>query len=1098
MAGNRAIFDRAMEQSREAARSGQWDESLKASVRALQEFPNDADGRTNVAVALFQTGKLDRALQVFAGLRASDQNNAFFLSYIAQAQARQNNTKAAVESYRMLTDMHLTQRRPAQAIEALRELLKLTPESDEQRTRLARLYEDAGGVREASAEHLTMAQHYKAAGRLDQAADAAEMALRLDPTSREAKDLIVAIRDGMARAAGLQGAAAANPDPTTVSTEPRVARRGMTGVLRSQQFALEKLVEQAQKAQEGGDVEAAAQLYEQAIEAGLERADVLYSLGLIYQDRGDHRAASGVLTRAAADPEYALSAHFALGQSYKELGQLPQAAQEFEQTIHLVDLESIGKSEADDLIQMFENAATIYEQIGDIARAAALYGTLATFLESKRWGRERAIEFKGRSKELSDRNMFAKLRTMGTGALLAPEPESQPLDDGQPVSEVWGKIRPITDFLRGNKIPTTGNLGGWPQPDAIPEPKILLESIMPADAKGFAPATPLAITGLSEEVASWVALSGKYLDQGLVEAALDACHETIRLNVEYLPIHLRMGEVYERQGRPEEALTKYQLLIDTLRVRGEPELSIDTYFRLIELSPDTVNARSRLAEILRGAGRTDEAVEQLMQVANTYYRLGQVNKALEEYRRLIQWAPKNREIHAQYGMALLKLERYEAALGELRRALELGTPDDPVMMARLNLTLALMGDQPPAVWDSLATVLELLKTHPGSFGAVQAEYRSALMITDAAILHYILAILQQSIGQHTSALLEIEQAEASLADEVASLLPPILLNQAAANSYIALGNAEGALTQLRHGQAAASRGSIDPGVKHAFAVPLNKGDFVRRMAEAYAASEDIAGAEQALLEAKQLLPYDRAIYTKLADVYFRQGKLSEALAQLDDLASHYEERQQLDRAIEMFEYALKLAPNHIPLSGRLARMQLRRGYLDKGVNGLVRVAELQKKAGQLKDAVASLQEAAQVHWTLSNHEKARQMYDRIVQIAPNDVDARQWLALMYTLMRKPAEAIAEKKQIARIFAQQRDYENAIAELHQIIGLDQKDLDAYYMLGDMLMRREEYSQAAQLYARMLKMEGIENTRVEALLSAANRMHQQRQGVRGSQG
>ncbi|MEI8167240.1 MAG: tetratricopeptide repeat protein, partial [Chloroflexales bacterium] len=609
---------------------------------------------------------------------------------------------------------------------------------------------------------------------------------------------------------------------------------------------------------------------------------------------------------------------------------------------------------------------------------------------------------------------------------------------------------------------------------------------------------PLAITGLSEEVASWVALSGKYLDQGLVEAALDACHETIRLNVEYLPIHLRMGEVYERQGRPEEALTKYQLLIDTLRVRGEPELSIDTYFRLIELSPDTVNARSRLAEILRGAGRTDEAVEQLMQVANTYYRLGQVNKALEEYRRLIQWAPKNREIHAQYGMALLKLERYEAALGELRRALELGTPDDPVMMARLNLTLALMGDQPPAVWDSLATVLELLKTHPGSFGAVQTEYRSALMITDAAILHYILAILQQSIGQHTSALLEIEQAEASLADEVASLLPPILLNQAAANSYIALGNAEGALTQLRHGQAAASRGSIDPGVKHAFAVPLNKGDFVRRMAEAYAASEDIAGAEQALLEAKQLLPYDRAIYTKLADVYFRQGKLSEALAQLDDLASHYEERQQLDRAIEMFEYALKLAPNHIPLSGRLARMQLRRGYLDKGVNGLVRVAELQKKAGQLKDAVASLQEAAQVHWTLSNHEKARQMYDRIVQIAPNDVDARQWLALMYTLMRKPAEAIAEKKQIARIFAQQRDYENAIAELHQIIGLDQKDLDAYYMLGDMLMRREEYSQAAQLYARMLKMEGIENTRVEALLSAANRMHQQRQGVRGSQG
>jgi tetratricopeptide (TPR) repeat protein len=157
----------------------------------------------------------------------------------------------------------------------------------------------------------------------------------------------------------------------------------------------------------------------------------------------------------------------------------------------------------------------------------------------------------------------------------------------------------------------------------------------------------------------------------------------------------------------------------------------------------------------------------------------------------------------------------------------------------------------------------------------------------------------------------------------------------------------------------------------------------------------------------------------------------------------------------------------------------------------VRAAELQRKAGQLKDAVASLQEAAQVHWMLSDHEKAREMYDRIVQIAPNDVDARQWLALMYTLTSRKGDAISEKKQIARIFAQQREYDNAIAELHQIIGLDQGDLESYYMLGDMLMRREEFGQAVQLYTRLLKMDGVETERVQALLTAATRMHQQRQ-------
>ncbi len=1073
-----------MEQSREAARQGQWDDALRATVRALQEFPQDADARTAAAVALFHTGKLDRALQLFEELRAADRQNPFFLSYIAQVHQRQGNVAAAVESYRGLADLHLTQRRPAQAVEALRELLKLRPEDREQRLRLARLYEQMQARQEAAREHLVLAQQGLADHQFDQAAESVEEALRLDPNSREARDLLITVREAMAREAGLESASApAAPAPAG----PRPGQRGVTGALRSQQFQVEKLVEQGQKAQEAGDIDGAAALYEQALEAGLQRADVLYSLGLIYQERGDHRAAVNVLARAATDAEYALSAHFALGLSYRELGQLPQAAQEFEQTISLVDLESIGKAEAEDLIQMYEYAATTFEEIGDIARAASLYGALAGFLESKRWGRERAVEFKQRSKELADRNMFAKLREMGTGVLTSPAEPEAPAAAEPPLAESWGKIRPITDFLRDHHSVTTEDQVA-PAPEPRPEPLLLLESL-PEVAPSFAPATPLDTTGLSDEAKGWVELSSKYLDQGLLDAALDACMEVIRLDIDYLPIHLRMGEIYERERRPEEALAKYQLLIDTFRVRGEPEKAIDVYFRFIELSPDTINARARLAELLRSAGRVDEAVAQSILLANTYVRLGQTNKALEEYRRLIQLAPRDPQVHTQYGLTLLKLERYEAALTEFRKALELGRPNDPVAVARLNLTLALMGDQPDAVWDSLATLLDLLKQQPQEHSPVQAEYRSVMLLVDAPILHYLLAIIQQHASQHTAALLELEQAAAMLSDSVDPLLSPVLVNQAAADSCIALGQAEEALEHLRRAQAAAGPGTSSVTSKHPFAAPLSRGDLVRRMAEAYAASDDLEGAERALLEAKQLLPYDRAIYTKLADIYFRQGNLAEALAQLDELATHYEQRQQLDRAIEMLEYALKLAPNHIAVSSRLARMQLRRGYLDKGLEGLVRTAELQRKAGQLKDAVASLQEAAHVYWMLNDHDKARQMYDRIVQIAPNDVDARQWLALMYTLASRRDEAIREKKQIARIFAQQRDYENAIAELHQIIGLDQKDLDAYYMLGDMLMRRQEYAQAIQLYNRMLKLEGVEVERVEALVLAANRMLQQ---------
>ena len=96
MAGNRAIFERAMEQSREAARQGSWDESLRAAVKALQEFSQDADARTAAAVALFNTGKLDRALQVFEELRAADPSNRYYRSVGGTSPTAYRVSKVAV------------------------------------------------------------------------------------------------------------------------------------------------------------------------------------------------------------------------------------------------------------------------------------------------------------------------------------------------------------------------------------------------------------------------------------------------------------------------------------------------------------------------------------------------------------------------------------------------------------------------------------------------------------------------------------------------------------------------------------------------------------------------------------------------------------------------------------------------------------------------------------------------------------------------------------------------------------------------------------------------------------------------------------------
>lgn len=1088
MAGNRAIYDRAMEQNREAARQNRWDEALKSAVRALQEFPSNTDGRTAAAVALFHTGKLDKALQILQELHKSDINNPFFLEYIARTQEGQGNINAAIESYQALADVHQKRRASAKIIVAIREILRLRPDLDDQRKRLAGLLQETNAIPEAITEHLTLARRYRDKNLFDDAATSTEVALRLDPNNREAKELLSSLHESMAKAAGMVSETSSD-DRGSAAPSSGFASSGGSG-LRSQQFTLDKIVANAIELQQQGDDEGALKEYERAIEAGVERADVLYSVGLIYQEQGNTDKAIQMLSKAANDPEYALSSHYTLGSCYKDMNKLPQAAQEFEQAIRLVDLETIGKAEANDLIQMYESVIEIYQQLGDHARCASLYSTMAAFFQGKRWGKDRAAEFNKRAKEMTERSMLSKLRSLGTGMLSEPAKSVDAPPQEHAMPETWGKIRPITDFLRSGKVDTTDNLVIVDE-SAPPDPLADIEDLPPTPEVPITkPITPLNADGLDDTVKRWVVASGKYLEQGLLEAALDACHEVVRLNIDYLPIHIRKGEVYERQGRPKEALAKYQVLIDTFEVCNELDLAIDVYYHAIELSPDVSNLRSKLADLLKRVGRVSDAAEQLIFVAENYFRMGQTNKALEEYRRVIQWAPKNKDFHAKYGLALFKLERYESALNEFRKALD-ADPDDVTAIVRINMALTALGEQPKTVWDSLATILDHIKKQPQLSSVVQAEYRSALLVSDIPTLHYILAIVQQYSNQHTSALFELEQALQLFELEEECLVSKVLLHQAMADSYIALGEAEKALEQLRLGQAVAGQAQEVEGVKYPFAVPLSEGDLVRRMAEAYAATDDFEGAEKALTEARRLLPYDRTIYTKLADVYFRQGRLNDAITQLMDLADHYESNQYLDSAIEVLEDALRLAPNNVQIANKLAHLNIRRGYPDKGVEGLIRVSDLQRKAGQLKDAVASLQQVAEILWMQSKHEEVRQIYDKIILIAPNDIEARQWLAIMHTLAFRTTEAIAEKKEIVRILAEQRDYDNAIAELHQIIGLNQKDIDAYYMLGDMLMRRGEYNQTVQLYKRMLKMDGIEVERVEALLSAANRMLQQQQ-------
>lgn len=1082
MAGNRAIFERAIEQGRAAAQREDWPTALKEALRAVQEFSNDLDARVDLAVALYHNAKYAQAIQLLVELRKRRGDDSYTLAYLARAYEGNNELDNAVAVLIALADQSLGQRLITDALEALEEAVRLKPQDADLRIRFAETLVEGGDARRAAEQCVEIARQRHADGDLAGAQEAVDEALSLDSANRIAQALKAEL--GLSNAASAvpeqpmptpQPQPAAEPWQTSSSREPQPAAEAWhTGNLRDPQLLLEQLIGQAVTEREAGNLAAALTLYERAIQQGSQRPDVFYSVGMLHQERGDHASAIEMLRKVSDSDEYTLSAHYALGDSLRAQGQLQAAAEEYEMTIRLVDLESIGRSEADDLIAMYRAAADCYAELSELSRAASLYGTLAGFLSSKRWGKELADEYRTRAKELTERSMFAKLRTLGTGTLpvervIAPEPAPEP------AQTTWGALPSFTDFLRGE----TGHSHDQPA-----DPFAMLDNFPGNDEQVFAPVTPIDTTGCHETIVRYIEASGRFIEQGLVWAAVDACHEIIRHDNDYLPVHLRLGEIFEREGRIEDALLKYRTLIDTYTARGREIEAIDVYYRVIELAPETANQRTQLIDLLRRTKRVEAAVEQALIVANTYFKMGQTSRALEEYRRIQSWAPPSPALHQEYGQALLKLERWDAAQSEFRRAVQLD-PHGSVSLAQLNLTMAVLGQNEQAMWDSFAALLQKLTADPQQHPPVQSEYRAALLIVDTPILHYLLGLIQQMAQQHASAMLSFEQALSLLVMEERPQLSPILVHQAMADSYLSQGQAQEAIDQLHTVQRLFVEQPLHIVSMHAFSRPLTESELQRKLAKMLASIGQWEAAIKALKICQQFDPAEPTAYHQLAEVYAAQGNLAAALDQYSQLATIQEQRQQLDGALLALDQAVELAPDSLPLRARRAQLLIRRGLLDRGLKELEEVASLQRGAGLIKEAVSSLQQAAEVQWMLGQHDRVYHLYDTIVAFAPEDIDARQQLVNLHILSGRRDAAIAEQRRIARICNDQKNYTEAIACFHQIIALDPADADAYESLGNLLMRQKEYDQAVRLFKRLVRLRPGDE-RVEALQSAAERM------------
>jgi tetratricopeptide (TPR) repeat protein len=237
----------------------------------------------------------------------------------------------------------------------------------------------------------------------------------------------------------------------------------------------------------------------------------------------------------------------------------------------------------------------------------------------------------------------------------------------------------------------------------------------------------------ADTILSSVSLSQEYMRRGALTAATEVCYQALESAPTYLPLHLRLAEIFVEDGRIEDAVAKYKVVADLYVVREEARLAVGVYKRMLRLMPLDVVVRSRLIDLLLSSGEIDQALEQYVALADAYYQLAQINKSLEKYSEALRLVLRSSDEKKWRARLLRSMADMQTRRAKWQEAIELyeqivaEVPDDErAWLHLIDLNYKLGGDR-----QADKAVLSMIKSY---YSRDQKE-RALTLLQEAVRIH---------------------------------------------------------------------------------------------------------------------------------------------------------------------------------------------------------------------------------------------------------------------------------------------------------------------------------------------------------------------------
>ena len=158
------------------------------------------------------------------------------------------------------------------------------------------------------------------------------------------------------------------------------------------------------------------------------------------------------------------------------------------------------------------------------------------------------------------------------------------------------------------------------------------------------PPTPLAevlTEASSSEVVVAISRIKQLVREGHHQAAFEESLFAIQIAPTYLPLHVTIGELLLSANQIQSAIQKFNVISRAYNVRGDKSRSIEMLQQVVEMSPMDMDNRKILIDLFITSGRSTDAVEEIIRMAEIQYSLAELAEARKTYTQALQYIQKS-------------------------------------------------------------------------------------------------------------------------------------------------------------------------------------------------------------------------------------------------------------------------------------------------------------------------------------------------------------------------------------------------------------------------------------------------------------------------